>query len=91
MPRYHFDLCDNGELAPDEDGLHLPDLQAAQIEAARSLVDIAKHVVWDKVETALGRRMAIEVREANGPVLQARFTSRLRSGSSRKAADRPDA
>ena len=74
MPRYYFDLRDNGELAADEEGLDLPNLQAVQIETARSLVDMARHAVWDKAETILGHRMAIEVRDDKGPVLQAKFT-----------------
>jgi hypothetical protein len=77
MPRYYFDVRDNDELAIDEEGLVLPTLQAVQIEAARSLVDIAKYAVWEKAETVLGHRMAVEVRDDNGPVLQAKFTFEL--------------
>ncbi|WFU18722.1 hypothetical protein [Bradyrhizobium sp. CB3481] len=77
MPRYCFDLRKNGELAADEEGLDLPNLQVVQIEAARSLVDMARHAVWDKAETILGHRMAIEVRDDKGPVLQAKFTFEL--------------
>ena len=77
MPRYYFDLCENNELAIDEEGLELPNLRAVQIEAARSLVDIARHAVWTKAETILGHQMSIEVRDGSGPVLQARFTFEL--------------
>ena len=77
MPRYYFDLRDNDELAVDEEGLELPTVQAVQIEAARSLVDMAKHAIWTKAETVLGHRMAIEVRDENGPVLRAKFTFEL--------------
>jgi hypothetical protein len=77
MARYYFDVRDNGVLAVDEEGLELPDLQAVQIEAARSLADMARHAVWEKAETILGLRMAVEVRDDNGPVLQARFTFEL--------------
>ncbi|MEH2537108.1 MULTISPECIES: DUF6894 family protein [unclassified Bradyrhizobium] len=77
MPRYYFDLCDNDELAVDDEGLELPNLQAVQIEAARSLVDMAKHAIWSKAETVLRHRMAIEVRDEKGPVLQAKFTFKL--------------
>jgi hypothetical protein len=34
MPRYYFDLREDGELAVDEEGVELPTLQAVQIEAA---------------------------------------------------------
>jgi hypothetical protein len=77
MPRYYFDLREADELAVDDEGLELPTLQAVQIEAARSLVDMARHAVWTKAETLTGHRMAIEVRDTTGPVLQARFTFEL--------------
>jgi len=77
MPRYYFDIRDADELAVDEEGLELPSLKAVQTEAARSLADMAKHAVWTSAETMLGHRMAIEVRDDNGPVLQAKFTFEL--------------
>jgi hypothetical protein len=77
MPRYYFDLREADELAVDDQGLELPTLQAVQIEAARSLVDMARHAVWTRAETLTGHRMAIEVRDTAGPVLQARFTFEL--------------
>ena len=73
MPRYYFDLRDNDELAVDDEGLELFTLQAVQIEAARSLVDMARQLIWTKAETVMGHRMAIEVRDEHGPVLQAKF------------------
>ncbi|WP_456627558.1 DUF6894 family protein [Bradyrhizobium sp. URHC0002] len=57
--------------------MELPTLQAVQIEAARSLVDMARHAVWTKAETILGHRMSIEVRDDHGPLLEARFTFEL--------------
>jgi hypothetical protein len=77
MPRYYFDIRDADDLAVDEEGIVLPDLQAVQVEAARSLVDMARHAVWTKAETILGHRMAVQVRDENGPVLEARFTFEL--------------
>ena len=77
MPRYYFDLRDNDELAVDEEGMELPTLQAVQIEAARSLVHIAKHAIWTKAESVLDHRMAIEVRDGDGPVLHAKFMFEL--------------
>ena len=38
------------------------------------MVDMARHAVWEKAETVLGHRMAIEIRDDKGPVLQAKFT-----------------
>jgi len=77
MRRYYFDLREGGELAVDEEGVELPTLQAVQIEAARSLVDMARHAVWTKAETIVGHRMSIEVRDDHGPLLEARFTFEL--------------
>ena len=56
------------------EGLDLPTLQAVQIEAARSVADIARHAVWENAETTRVHRMEIEVRDENGPVLQTKFT-----------------
>jgi hypothetical protein len=77
MPRYYFDLCENNDLAVDEEGVGLPDMQAVQVEAARSLVDMARHAVWTRAENILGHQMSIEVRDDDGPVLQAKFTFEL--------------
>lgn len=77
MARYYFDLRDGDQLAIDEEGMELPTMQAVQVEAARSLVDIAKHAIWTKAATILGHRMAIEVRDESGAVLQAKFIFEL--------------
>jgi hypothetical protein len=74
MPRYFFDLRDGDDLAVDEEGLELRSIQAVQEEAARSLADMAR----DEVRRHAGdpnkrHRMAIEVRDDNGPVLQVKF------------------
>lgn len=46
-------------------------MQAVKVEAARSLVDMARHAVWTRAENILGHQMSIEVRDDDGPVLQA--------------------
>jgi len=48
------------------------------MEAARSLVDMARHAIWTKADGMFGRPMAVEVRDENGPVLQAKFTFELK-------------
>ena len=45
MPRYYFDLQDGGELAADEEGMELRDMNSVQEEAARSLGDMAQDAV----------------------------------------------
>jgi hypothetical protein len=74
MTLYFFDMRDGAELYADDEGVELPDLKAVQSEAARSLVDMTRHTKWTKAKSLLGHRMAVEVRDAVGPVLQARFT-----------------
>lgn len=74
MALYYFDLRDAGYLSVDEEGMELPTMQSVQIEAARSLVDLTKDAVWTTAATILGHQMAIEVRDKNGPLLQAKFT-----------------
>ncbi|MGY2904670.1 DUF6894 family protein [Bradyrhizobium sp. URHC0002] len=75
MPRYYFDIREENHLAVDEEGMWLPDMQAVQEEAARCLAGVAR----DEVRRPTGdpnrnHRMAIEVRDDNGPVLQVKFT-----------------
>lgn len=72
MPRYYFDIREGDEFAPDEEGLVLASLQAAQDEAARSLADMARDTIR-KVDGA-GHQMAIGVRDEHGPVLEMRLS-----------------
>jgi hypothetical protein len=75
MPRYYFDLRDGDELAVDEEGVELRDIDLVQEEAARSLSDIARDAVRRTTQNRqLNHRMAIEVRDDHGPVMQVRFT-----------------
>jgi hypothetical protein len=73
MSRYYFDMCEEDEIASDEEGLELPTIESVLEEAARSLADMARNAM----QTHRGgtrRPMAIEVRDDSGAVLQARFT-----------------
>ena len=74
MPRYYFDLLDGDILAVDDEGLELPSLQAAQAEAAKSLADMVRDAVHGSSAVAGKRDMAIEVRDAAGPVMEVKFT-----------------
>jgi hypothetical protein len=71
MKRYYFDMRDGDGFAPDEEGLELPDIEAAREEAALSLADMARDAV--RISRRNARLMQIEVRNDNGPVLQAKF------------------
>lgn len=73
MSRYYFDMRDDDDVASDEEGLELPTIESVQEEAARSLADMARDAVQTHRD-GTRRPMAIEVRDDNGSVLQARFT-----------------
>ena len=70
--RYYFDMREGERLALDDEGLELPSLAAAEQEAALSLADMAKDTV--RGERNVGQRLAIEVRNDAGPVLELKFT-----------------
>jgi hypothetical protein len=73
MKRYYFDIRDGDKLVADEEGMELPDVEAAQEEAARSLADLAR----DQARGQPSCHMAIEVRDYNGPVLEVSFLWRV--------------
>ena len=42
MPRYHFDFEKAGIAAPDDDGVEMPSLDAARLEAVRAAAAVLK-------------------------------------------------
>ncbi len=73
MTRYYFDLREEDALVPDEEGLELSNVQAAQAEAALSLADMAR----DAVRMSQGgrdHRMVVEVRDDKGRVFDVKYT-----------------
>lgn len=72
MRRYFFDLRDDDLLTLDEEGMHLATVEAVQLEAARSLADMAKELV-PQMSRSGGHRIAIEVRDNDGPVMKVLF------------------
>ena len=48
-------------------------MQAAQMEAAKSVADMVRDVVYQS-QRVHNHRMAIEVRDDKGPVMQLKFT-----------------
>jgi len=73
MSRYYFDMRQDDEIAPDEEGLELPTIESVLEEAARSLADMARDAAQTHRD-GTRRPMAIEMRDDSGPVLQAQFT-----------------
>ncbi len=69
MTRYYFDIRDGEALYADEEGMELENQGAAEIEAAKSLGDMAR----DLSPLDDRHHMAIEVRTETAPVFQAAF------------------
>ena len=73
MTRYFFDIRYGDKIAIDEEGLELPDIEAAQIEAAYSLAGMVR----DKINSQPFSLMAIQVRDGEGAVVEAKFVWEL--------------
>jgi hypothetical protein len=73
VAHYYFDSRVGDHVTRDEEGVNLPNLQSVQEEAARALAEMVRDMVRRRPNRA-EYRMSIEVRDDNGPVLQARFT-----------------
>jgi hypothetical protein len=63
--RYFFDIQDGDRKVIDMDGNELGDLQAAEIEAAQTIAEIAK----DAIPGTSGKFIAISVRDDKGVCL----------------------
>ena len=76
MPRSFFDLWVGNDVALDEDGMELPDVEAAQQEATRALAGMARDEIEEKIgETT--EHMAVEVRDDAGSILKVGFSFQL--------------
>ena len=72
--RYYFDIRYGDTVTPDEEGMDLCTLQEVQEEAARSLADTVRYPENCQAGKDIARRIAIEVRDENGPVLEVGYT-----------------
>lgn len=52
MPRFHFDVCENGTTIPDPDGLDLLSAAAARLEAARAAAEMMRDRAGRNAEPA---------------------------------------
>jgi hypothetical protein len=73
MPRYYFDLLDGEDLVKDEEGMDLPNISSAQIEATEFLTDMVADIAT-RQSNPLGYPMSIEVRDSEGPLFVLSFT-----------------
>ncbi|WP_407118227.1 DUF6894 family protein [Bradyrhizobium sp. LMG 9283] len=86
MPRYYFDLRDKKGIALDEEGLELSGPRAVQAEAANSVADMARDAVLSTPLTGGRQEMAIDIRDAGGPIMQVTFCLEIEDLRSRSHA-----
>jgi hypothetical protein len=65
MPRYYFDIADGPESSRDEEGLELPNLEAARTQALATLGEIAR----DEFPDGDRRDFSISIRDGGGQAL----------------------
>ncbi|SCB48232.1 hypothetical protein GA0061099_101073 [Bradyrhizobium yuanmingense] len=83
MARYYFNLRDDKGIALDEEGLELSSPRAVQAEAAKSVADLARDALLSAPLTGDRRELAIDVRDASGPVMQVKFCFQIEDLKSR--------
>ena len=66
MPLYFFDTRDDDDFIEDDTGLEFADLESVKVQAARALAELAR----DVIPGSLKRKLAVEVRDSEGPVLR---------------------
>ena len=77
MSLYFFDLLNAGELFPDEEGTELCSINEVQNEAAYALADMLRDEVRATNGNPLARDLTIVVRDAKGPVLEAKYSFQI--------------
>ena len=65
MPRFYFDVREDGTVIPDEEGLELESLDAAEHEAAVSAAEIGR----SQLPHGKVREITVEVKDEDGFVL----------------------
>jgi len=74
MTRYYFDLHDTLGVWPDEEGMDMATLEAAEDEAALTLAQMVQSDLVGKRR----HRVAVQVRTADGPLFEAAVTFELK-------------
>lgn len=67
MKKYYFDIRDGSQFIRDDEGAELPNIESARQEATTTLSEIARECVNGRRQY----RMAVEVRDDHGPILEA--------------------
>jgi hypothetical protein len=76
MPRFYFDFRDANGLVVDDEGREMEHLDAVQIEAARSLVDMTRDSLLAASAHSI-EQMSISVRDDGGSVLNVRLAFKI--------------
>src|SRR5690349_6295356 len=78
--RYYFDLIENDERSPDEEGVELDSLRDMHEMTARALADLARDAVLEgRARTGWPLVFIVEVRDGNRALFQAHMTLQLGS------------
>ena len=67
MPRYYFDLIDDADTHPDDEGTELPGLKSARDEASEALLGLARDKI--PVDGRRSRVLRMVVRSEDGDKL----------------------
>jgi hypothetical protein len=65
MPRFYFDVRDNGSFTPDDEGGEFDSLDAAEIAAAEAAAEIGR----DRRPMSAARKVTVEVRDEHRQLL----------------------
>lgn len=63
MPRFHFDVVEDGQTLPDDEGLDLLSVDVARLEAARAAAEMLRDRARERVESG---DVSIVVRDGSG-------------------------
>ena len=70
MPKFHFDIHENGRVIPDENGQDLASENDARKEAVMTGASIAR----DAFVSGGAQRVVVDVREEGAPILKVSIT-----------------
>ena len=73
MARYYFDFLDRDGLVVDAEGREIDGLHNVKIEAARSLVELARDFLMATTPLAV-EQLSIQVRDGTGPIMKVHFS-----------------
>jgi hypothetical protein len=78
MALFYFDLRNGDELSSDEEGTELHTMDDVQDEAAYALSDMLRDTMRVTNGNPLARHLTIEVRDIEGPLLDAKFSFEIK-------------